>query len=87
MDTTIICEFNLFDARQTISVLIDGEVKPVIQADINNLPGMISVLCDKNDTNKVHLFGAKEMLEPIAERIEEHYSINYGKKDLIIEVN
>jgi len=84
----IICDFNLFDMNQVISVMNDdGTISTSISSTMDSLAHDIVDLCHSEHINKVHLCGSeKYAYQAILPSILEYNKSTYGIDNIEIEV-
>lgn len=83
----ILCNLNLFALDQTIYLLKDdGSVEAIAQAEMEQLPEVISAICSEYDTRKVVLNGSVAFAQTIAEDITTFSAKNYNNNTIQVEV-
>lgn len=83
----IYCNFELFDAHQTI-YLIDEKGKKTKLDCVNAefFPEAIIKHCEENKTNQIKLSGSKTFLSALTEEIMSYAKLHYSNRDYEIEV-
>ena len=83
----IYCNFELFDAYQTIFVVDeDGRKTQVDCVDQAFFPQAIIKNCEEYKTNQIKLSGSKSFLKPIVEDVLTYAKMKYSNRDYKIEV-
>ena len=88
----VICGYvNIFDRNITLFTMDDFDPKDTNTLgiiDLNDLPTSIYALCQKADTNKVHLFGDETYLLGLTDDIANAVKPkNYKFNSLELEIN
>ena len=83
----IYCNFELFDAYQTIFVVDeDGRKTKVDCVDQAFFPQAIIKNSEEYKTNQIKLSGSKSFLKPIVEDVLTYAKMKYSNRDYKIEV-
>ena len=86
---TILCNFNLFDLKQTILMLSEetNSYMPIGQSETQDLGSTIALLCDTYKVNKVRLIGHSSYAENIKKDILLFSKMTYNNNDIEVEIN
>lgn len=84
----ITCDIHMFELNQTIMIVdyITGEKQPVAIATLEELPEIISAICDNQKIYKVVLTGNSIFGAAVAEDLTTYSKQHYSWNNLEIEV-
>lgn len=82
----IVCKIEMFDFSQKVFISTDGELTPIADTTINDLPLTLSTLCYQHDIPKVVLYGNKFYAQQVSDKTLEFAKTNYAMNNLEIEV-
>ena len=83
----IFCNLQLFSCDQMLYVIDETGTQVYAQkVDIEDAVRAICAIAGERNIHKVKLSGQRVFLESWAEEIKTAYSLNYGKKDLEVEI-
>lgn len=87
---TIICNFSLFDMKQSIYIFDDetNTYTLVGKCDLNELGKSLTDACFANNIDRVHIYGHNVYVEDILHDIDLHSGCSaYSNGMIIVEVN
>lgn len=87
----IFCPITMFALKQKI-YRVDTETEEVAveleEIETDFLPWALLDLCEKEQSEKIHLAGVEDYVQCIAENVKEYQTLKYSnKKEIEIEVN
>lgn len=85
----IVCDLQLFDTSQVITILDESNIPYfAVSSTLDELSKDIVDLCQRERTNKVHLFGTVEYIDRlIIPEISRYSKSNYGLDNIEVEIN
>ena len=83
----IYCDLHLFDLHQSIYVVSeDGERQLAAMTTMEELPEVISAICDANGIEEVCLSGNSVFAKAVGEDVLTYSLIHYSKNHIRVEV-
>ena len=82
----IVCNIQLFSCDQMLYVLEDGKQIYAQKVDIENVVPAVCALAGQFEAEQIKLHGQNVYSNAWAEDIKTAYSMNYGNKNIDIEV-
>lgn len=82
----IVCKIEMFDLNQKIFLSNNGELTPIADATIENLPSVLTDISWQSEIPKIVLYGNKFYAQQVSENTLKFAKTKYGINNLEIEV-
>lgn len=83
----VLCNLNLFAFEQMIYLIDDaGTVTPVAAIEIEQLPEVISAICNEHNAKKIILTGSDAYANGLINDIKKFSALHYNNKNIEVEI-